>query len=194
MDKKNISTKTATKALINGFVAYGVLVTFLFLVLLVLITYSINRNIKDINYDVLKYTLPSLGAFLIFFLVNGICRLSTFDLLKTCKIDKEKVDEVSGKMNLFFIGLIILSVLSIILFLSVKFNNEKYNTRKLIDSYNEQYSENFANYLTLEELKDFQVNRTNTIIQTVILETGLLLGIFSLIPGQKRLIEKYNDV
>ena len=97
-------------------------------------------------------------------------------------------------MNLFFIGLIILSVLSIILFLSVKFNNEKYNTRKLIDSYNEQYSENFANYLTLEELKDFQVNRTNTIIQTVILETGLLLGIFSLIPGQKRLIEKYNDV
>ncbi len=192
MKKKDISAKTATKALINGFVAYGVLVVFLFIILIILISYSINNHMDTINFDVLKYSLPGFGAFVVFFLIHAICRLSTFDLFKDCKIEKDKVETVSNRMNLFFIFLIGVSVVTIIFFLSIKFNNEKLNIEELKSMYYSQYNEDFAQYLTLDLLQKYQINKTNTLIQTIILECGLLLGIFSLIPAQKRLIEKYN--
>ena len=190
MDKKNISTKTAVKGLINGFIAYGILILFLFIVLVVLISYSINKNINSINYDILKYSLPLIGSFLAFFLIRLVCKLSTFDLFKKCQIEKDEIHKVSSKMNLFFMSLIIISVILIIMFLNIRFHNEKITIKELSNNYYSQYTEDFANHLTVELIRDFQVSRTDTLLQTIIIEIGLLLGIFSLIPTQKKLIEK----
>lgn len=192
MDKKNISSKTAVKGLINGFIAYGILILFLFFILIVLVSWAINSCKEYIDYELLKYTLPALGAFLLFFLIRAICRLSTYDLFKKCQIDKDKIEEVSTKMNLFYIGFVILSIIAIVVSLIARFKNEKTDIKIVSDSYYSEYSEDFADYLTLELLSDFQVKRTNTIIAYTIIEIGLLLGIFSLIPNQKNLIEKYN--
>ena len=43
-----------------------------------------------------------------------------------------------------------------------------------------------------ELIREFEINKSNTIIQTVIIEMGLLLGVFSLTTTQKKFIERYN--
>ena len=75
IDKKYIVPKTAVKALINGFVSYGILLIFIFLSIIVFITWLVENNKEVVNYDILKYTLPMLSAFLIYFLVRSTCRL-----------------------------------------------------------------------------------------------------------------------
>ena len=45
---------------------------------------------------------------------------------------------------------------------------------------------------TNEILKDFELEKSDVLIQTLIIELGLLSGLFSLIPEQKKLIKKYN--
>ena len=42
MEKKLIDTKTAVKALINGFIAYGVLIIFLFFFFFLFVSWQIN--------------------------------------------------------------------------------------------------------------------------------------------------------
>ena len=73
--KKMIVPKTATKGLINGFIAYGIMLMFIFLSLVVVVVWFVDNHKESINYDVLKYTLPALGAFIIFFLIRATCKL-----------------------------------------------------------------------------------------------------------------------
>ena len=190
-DKKAIHPRTAVKALINGFVAYGILIIFIFLTITVFTTWIVDNNRDVVNYDVLKYSLPLLAAFLIFFLVRATCHLSTFDLFKNCKIEKEEVDEVCTKMNFFYICLIAFSVAIIIIYMITRFSNERIQIDKDIMLYRETNSI-LADEKEQELLSEFEANRANTLVHTLIVEMGLLLGIFSLIPNQRRLIERYN--
>lgn len=194
MEKKNINVKTATKGLINGFIAYGVLIVFLFLALVVFVSWQLNQYKDYVDYNTLKYSLPILAAFLAFFLVRSVCRLSTYDLFKKCKIEKNDVDKVSTRMNLFFIGCVAFSVILILVTLTVRFNNQKTNIQQTTEKYYSQYSDSFAEYLTLEMISDFQTERATTLIQVTIIEFGLLFGLFSLISVQKDLIQRYNFV
>jgi hypothetical protein len=191
--KKTISSRTAVKGLINGFVAYGVLIIFIFLAVTGLISWAVN-NIKDtINYNVLKYSLPLIAAFVLFFLIRGVCRLSTFDLFKKCKIEKQDVETVSSKMNLFFILCVMFFVFLIIFTLFIRFNNQLKIIQNESDSYYSSFTEDYANYLSDKAYTEFEEQKNDTIIQTVIIECGLLFGLFSLIPTQKKLIEIYNE-
>ena len=139
-DKKAIHPRTAVKALINGFVAYGILIIFIFLTITVFTTWIVDNNRDVVNYDVLKYSSPLLAAFLIFFLVRATCHLSTFDLFKNCKIEKEEVDEVCTKMNFFYICLIAFSVAIIIIYMITRFSNERIQIDKDIMLYRETNS------------------------------------------------------
>ena len=190
-EKKSILPRTAVKALINGFVAYGILLIFIFLTITIFTTWIVDNNKSVINYDVLKYTLPLLAAFLIFFLVRANCRLSTYDLFKNCKIDKEEVDKVCSKMNFFYICLVAFSVITIIVYLITRFSNERVQISRDLMIYN-QTNSIYAEEKEQELIEEYETNKANTLVQTLIIEMGLLLGIFSLIPNQKRLIERYN--
>jgi hypothetical protein len=192
LEKKEISSKTAVKGLINGFVAYGILILFIFLSLIILVSWGVNNNKENIDYNVLKYTLPVFAAFLIFFLIRGVCKLSTFDLFKKCKIKEDDIEKVSTKMNFFYIICIAFFVFLIIVCLLVRFNNEKITVQSYSDMYYELYDEDFAEYKTTELIEEYETTKSDVIIQTMLLECGLLLGIFSLIPTQKKLIEEYN--
>lgn len=198
MEKKNteaktsISTKTAVKGLINGFVAYSVLIIFLFLALVVIITWAINNNKGFFNYNVLKFTLPTIGAIIIFFLARFICRMSTYDLFKKCKIEKDKIENVSTRMNLFYICCVVFSACVIIVYLLTTFNNLKTSTQDEIDSYYTIYDSSFAEFKENELIQNFESEKSDILIQTLIIEAGLVLGLFSLIPAQRKLIEKYN--
>lgn len=194
MEKKHIDKKVAVKGLINGFIAYGILLMFLFVSLIVFVSWLLNNHKDSINYDILKYTLPILAAFLAFFLIRLVCRLSTFDLFKKCKIYKKDVNKVSSAMNFFFIGCVIISVILILVILNVKFNNQKIDIQQSSTRYYTEFSEPFAEYLTLEMIYNFREERAITLIQVIIMETGLLFGLFSLVSTQKKYIEKYNLV
>jgi len=191
-NKKNITSRTAIKGLINGFVAYSILIFFIIFILNIIISWQFENNINLKNNQILIYTIPTIGSIIIFFLIRGICKLSTFDLFKNCQIKDENINSVSSKMNLFFIGCIIFSVLIIIISLISRFNNEKINIQHFSNIYYSNFNENFAEQLTNELIDEFKENQAKTLIQTIIVETGLLLGIFSLIPTQKKLIKKYN--
>ena len=189
--KKSIIPRTAVKGLINGFVAYGILLLFIFLSIAVVITWFIENHKDMIDYNVLKYTIPLLGAFLIFFIVRATCRLSTFDLFKTCKIKKGEVENVCGKMNFFYICVVAFSVITIIFYLITRFSNEKILIVRDLSNYSQSNSY-YAREKEEELIENFEANRADTLVQTLIVEMGLLLGIFSLIPNQRRLIERYN--
>ena len=191
--KKSIIPRTAVKGLINGFVSYGILLVFIFLTIVIFTTWLVENHKDAVDYNTLKYSLPILAAFLIFFLVRATCRLSTFDLFKNCKIDKKDIDSVCNKMNFFYICVVVFSVIVIIMYLIMRFSNEKlmitrelsqYSPSSTVSSYVEEREEELIN--------NYEENKINTLTQTIIIEVGLLLGIFSLIPNQRRLIEQYN--
>lgn len=192
-EKKSILPRTAVKALINGFVAYGILLIFIFLTITIFTTWVIDNHRDVVDYNVLKYSLPLLAAFLIFFLVRATCHLSTFDLFKNCKIDKEEIDGVCVKMNFFYICLVAFSVVTIIVYLITRFSNERVQINRDLMVYNQANSV-YADEKEQELMEEYETNRANTLVQTLIVEMGLLLGIFSLIPNQRRLIERYNKV
>lgn len=192
LNKKNIIPRTAVKGLINGFISYGILLIFIFLSIVVVVTWFVNNHMKTIDYNVLKYSLPLIGALLIFFLVRATCRLSTFDLFKKCQIEKDDVNKVCSKMNFFYICVVAFSVVTVLLYLMVKVGNEKVQIARDMMSY---YSPSISAYAEKKEqelITKYEEERTDYLIQTIIIEMGLLSGIFSLIPNQKKLIEKYN--
>ena len=191
LEKKSILPRTAVKALINGFVAYGVLLIFIFLTIAVFTTWLVDNNKNVINYDVLKYSLPLMSSFLIFFMVRATCRLSTYDLFKNCKIEKEELDNVCTKMNFFYICLVAFSVVVIIIYLITRFSNERVQINRDLMIYSQTNSV-YIEEKESELIKEYESNKADTLIQTLIVEMGLLLGIFSLIPNQRRLIERYN--
>ena len=200
VDKKDVSTtkksilpRTAVTGLINGFISYGILLIFIFLTITIFTTWVVDNNKDAIDYNVLKFSLPLMAAFLIFFLVRATCRLSTYDLFKNCKIEKEEVDQVCTKMNFFYICLVAFSVITIIVYLITRFSNERVQISRDLMIYNQTNSV-YAKEKEEELIEEYEINKANTIVQTMIVEMGLLLGIFSLIPNQRRLIKIYNVV
>lgn len=190
--KQLISAGTATKGLINGFISYGVLIGFIFVIVALIVLNIINNITENKDLDILNYTIPTIASIIIFFLIRIICNLSTFDLFKKCKIDKKDIDKVSLKMNLFFIIFILISLIVIIVNLTVRFRNQRNEIEQTRNEYYEIYTEKFADDLVVEMIEEFSINKINTIIHTIIIECGLFLGTFSLITTQKKLIEKYN--
>ena len=191
LDKKSIYPKTAVKGLINGFVSYGILLAFIFLTITVFITWIVENNRSHINYDVLKYTLPLLASFLIFFLIRATCRLSTYDLFKNCKIEENEKEKVCTKMNFFYLCLIVFFIITIIVYLITRFSNEKIQIQRELAFYSQSNSI-YAEEKEEELIEAYQEDRCDTLVKTVIVEMGLVLGIFSLIPNQRRLIDRYN--
>ena len=189
--KKSIMPRTAVKGLINGFIAYGILIIFIFLTVVIFTTWIVDNNKDVVDYNVLKYSLPLMAAFIIFFLVRGTCRLSTYDLFKNCKIEENEIDQVCTKMNFFYICLIAFSVVTIIVYLITRFSNERIQIDRDVMNYSQANSV-YAEEKEQELIEEYEINRSNILIQTLIVEMGLLLGIFSLIPNQRRLINLYN--
>lgn len=192
-EKKLIPAKTVVKALIKGFVSYGIIIGFLLLVIALTLFTSIS-SISGENQKILSITIPLFFAFVLYFAVHSICKISTIDLFKGCKTNSENVSAISQKMNLFFLICIILLVILSNCLLVLKL----YNTRKSIDvvseTYNQVFSDNFTQFLTNKMLAEFNESKNQTLVSTVIIELSLVVSFFSLIPYQKKLILEYNDV
>ena len=192
-EKKVIPAKTVVKGLITGFVSYGIIIGFLLLVVALIFSTTIS-NISDANQKVLSISLPLLFAFILYFVIHSICKISTIDLFKKCKTNSENLPEISQKMNLFFLVCIILFVILSNCLLVLKLSNERKSIDVASETYNQVFSDNFTKTLTNEMLADYNETKNQTLISAIIIELSLVVSFFSLIPYQKKMILEYNDV
>lgn len=191
MEKKEINTRTTVKAIITGFVSYGIIISIICLLVFAFGSHFLNNSTGDFARG-LHITIPLIAIILLYFAVHGVCNLSTYDVFKTCKTNPENYKKIVKYLNIFFIACIILSLL---LFLSMLFMNLRFQI-DAIEHATSQYSRIFSSEHTEElnkqMLETYNNSKINLVTSTVILEIGVMISFISLIPYQRKLIVKYN--
>lgn len=191
-EKKEISLGTTIKAVITGYVSYGILVGFIVFAISVFINWCLNM-LPNINERVIAITFPLLGIFFLYAIVRGVCKLSIHDVFKKCKTNPENLPRIISRLNLFVMIAIAVYVVGSIGILMINFSNQEQSIIVSSYQYKAIHSPDFAAQLTNEMMKQYTEEKTNTIISTVIIELGMVVSLFSVIPLQKKLIEKENE-
>lgn len=192
MSRKEISAETVVKAIVTGFVSYGIII-FVFCILIGTIADQFLNSIPAKESYNLYITVPLLASFFIYFIIHLICRLSTYDVFKKCKTDQENYSTITKYLSLFFVALIFLTI---VVFLSLLYLNLKYQIQSIALA-ELQYENIFSNEHTgqlMKEMEDsFNKNKINSINSTIILVMGVTLSTLTLIPYQSKMLKKYNE-
>lgn len=191
VELKEINAKTTVKAIITGFVSYGIITIFICLLIFALGSYFLSQFSTSVAHG-LYITLPLIAAIMLYFIIHLICRISTYDVLKKCKVNPNNYKSIVKALNIFFI---ICIILSIILFLSLLYLNLEYQLKSIelaSIQYREVFSENHIKILQSEMNSIYENSKTNLTTSTVILVIGLSISFLSLIPYQRKMILEYN--
>lgn len=191
-DKQEITLGTSVKAVITGYIAYGILVGFIIFIVNVFVQWCI-QSMPNPNYRTLAISLPLIAIFFLYFIIHGICKLSVYDVFKKCKTNPENLPKIATRLNLFIMICIAVYVVGSIAIVLINFSNEQKDIAVSAYQYSSIHSEEFAKEQTDEMLAQFSEEKTNTIISTVILELGVVVSLFTIIPYQKKMIEEYNE-
>lgn len=191
VEKKEITAGTTVKAIITGYIAYGILIGFIVFMVGLVVNWIVSQ-LPNANHRVLSISLPILAIFFLYFIIHGICKLSIYDVFKKCKTNPDKMEKITTRLNLFLIICIAVSIFSMVLMMIVNFDSEKKSIAISTYQYNSLYSQEFASQLAGEMRNSFEEEKTNTMISTIIFELGLTISYLSLIPYQKKMIETYN--
>lgn len=179
--------KTILKSMITLFLSYGILIGFIFLILVLTIKYAL----EDISNTPLSITLSLMNGILIFYLLRFVCKSSTIESFKKAKLSEENKVRFLQKMNLLFTLCIVFSILSCISYL---FINNLIFSNSIAQAYQkyEFISSDFTNQVIHRINEEYQNSLTGRVFSTIITELSLVISFFSLIPYQKKLLEKYN--
>lgn len=191
-EKKEITIGTAVKAIITGYIAYGILIGFIVFAIGLFINWCLGV-LPIVNDRIVAITIPLMGAILLYFVLRGICKLSIYDVFKKCKTNTVNLPKIISRMNLFVVICVMVYVMAIIGILIINFNNQQQAIEIATQQYNTIHSPEFTSSLKNKMMAQFNENKMNMIISTIILELGLVVSWFSVIPLQKKLIEKYNE-
>lgn len=192
MIKKDIGTKTVVNQIIKGFVSYTILVGFICFIILFVIN-NLLSNFSGTSTRGLYITLPLIAIILLYFIIHGICKLSTYDVFKNSKTNPNNYKKIVKYLNIFFV---ICIVLSICVFLELLYLNLSYQTKTIeysILKYKIVFSDEHVSELANDMINSYNFSKTNLVISTVILVIGLSVSILSLIPYQRKMILKYNN-
>ena len=191
VERKEINAKTTVKAIITGFVSYGIITIFICLLIFAIGNYVLSQFTSK-SAQGLYVTLPLIASIFLYFIIHLICRISTYDVLKKCKVNPNNYKSIIKSLNIFFI---IRIVLSIILFLSLLYLNLQYQLKSIelaSVQYREVFSENHIKILQSEMNSIYELSKSNLTTSTVILVIGLSISFLSLIPYQRKMILEYN--
>lgn len=192
MSRKEISAETVVKAIVTGFVSYGIII-FVICILIGTVADQILNNIPTKESYNLYITVPLLASFFIYFIIHLICRLSTYDVFKKCKTDVENYSVITKYLSLFFIALIFLTI---VVFLSLLYLNLKYQIQSIALAelqYESIFSNEHTGQLMREMEESFNKNKINSINSTIILVLGVTLSTLTLIPYQFKMLKRYNE-
>jgi hypothetical protein len=189
--KKEIPAKTVVKALITGFVSYGIIISFLLFVV-----ESVAYNAIDsasTNAKILVISLPLFFAIIQYLIIHLICRLSTIDLFKKCKTKSDNLTYIVKKMNLFFLICVIflLVVLNFILYFGLSDLAQSIEIASAQEA--KVFSEEYTAILKDNMLADYNEQKSMSIVIFFITELSLLISFMSLVPYQKKMILEYNE-
>ena len=195
MEKKEIGSKVAVKAIITGFVSYGIIAIFLGFIILIGVDQFLNMfDGKDIMG--LYITIPLMSSIIIYFAIHTLCRISTYDVFKKCKTNPDNYKTICKYLNIFFIFCIIFTIL---LCLTIVYNKLKYQViyiehRKTDLLLQHVYPEDYINNkITRAWVETYEIAKTNLIVSSTILVTGIAISFLSLINYQKKMLNKYNE-
>lgn len=192
MEKKEISARTTVKAIITGFVSYGIITIFICLLFFAVGNYFL-KQFSGNTASGLYITLPLMSVIMLYFIIHAICKLSTYDVFKKCRTSSDNYKLITKALNIFFI---ICIILSIALFLSLLYLNLEYQLKSMelaSIQYREVFSEDHIKILQSEMNTVYDESKTNLTKSTVILVIGLSLSFLSLIPYQRKMILRYNE-
>lgn len=195
VEKKIISENTAVKAFINGFISYGFI--FAFIIFMGAAFFKlITQNIEFKNDLTVAISTSLLGAIILYFGTLFLCRLSTFDVLKKCKLNKENIQNINKKMSIFFILCAIISFLICLMIITTRYQNSTLDFQTASENYYNAFkaddieiANSFINQFK-NELKD---DWSKFITTTSILEGTIVFSCFYLIIYQKKMITLYNN-
>lgn len=192
MSRKEISSETVVKAIVTGFVSYGIII-FVLCALIAAVGDQFLKNIPTKESYNLYITVPLIASIFIYFIIHLVCRLSTYDVFKKCKTDAENYSTIVKYLSLFFIALIFLTI---VVFLSLLYLNLKYQIQSIALA-ELQYESIFSNEHTGQLMKEmeesFNQNKVNSINSTIILVLGVTLSTLTLIPYQSKMLKRYNE-
>ena len=188
---KEISAGTSVKAVITGYIAYGIIIGFVLFMVVVVANWIVDQ-IPNANHRILSITLPILGVFFLYFIMHGICKLSVYDVFKKCKTNPDGMEKIHTRLNLFLLICVAVSVILVVFNLTMTFNTQRKSIVVSAYQYSQIHSPEFAKELTNEMMQNYEAQKANTMIASIIFEAGIVLTLFSLIPYQRKMIEKYN--
>jgi len=192
MEKKEITTKTTIKAIITGFVSYGIIAMFICFLIIAFVNQFLNLFTGK-HASGLYITVPLMAAILIYFLIHAICRISIYDVFKKCKTNPENYKTINNYLTFFFVCCV---MLSIALFSLMLFNNLRYQVND-INLYKLRLAEglpaDLVDYFSSVRIATYNTAKTNLTTGTIILILGTSLSFLSLITYQRKMIKKYNE-
>ena len=189
--KKVISERTAVKAIITSYVCYGILIFFMFNLLKNAVSSAILANIEQ-NLPKLGYIVPIMFGIITVCLIHILCRISTLDVFKKCKLDKEKEKYVNRNLKVFFVVIILFSIFYSFISLSIAVNMDLQSVNLSSVQYGQVFSPLFTEELTNEMIKDFNNFKDYAFKDTFISEIFFIIGCISLASFQRKMIETYN--
>lgn len=187
METKETNYKSILKSNIISFLSYGILIGFIFLLLAIIIKCALH----DISNPFLSITLSLIGGIFIFYLSHFICKSSTIESLKKVKIPEENEKYFLQKMNLFFMICIILSILICISYLLINTLTFSNAIALAYEKY-EFISSDFADQVVNKIMEEYHDSLFSKICSTTIIELSFVVSFFSLIPYQRKMLDKYN--
>ncbi len=191
-DLKDISLGTTVKAIITGFIAYGIIFAFIFSIVYsytLMAFYSIAGS-KTLE---LTITISIIFGIILFFLMKWLCRLSTYDVLKKCRVSADDVDGVAKCLDIFFLVLIILFIASTLLYLFLNLSVSYQSIRIASVEMGQVFSDEKVEIETLKMLDDFHLSSRCSIYSTIVFEVAFVLGVSFLPRYQRKMIELYNN-
>ena len=191
--RKEISARVAVKAMITGYIAYGILIGFVIFVLGVALNWWLS-DLPAKNERTLAIVIPIIGVILLYYILHFICKLSIFDVFRKCKINSKNMPIIISRMNLFILICVAFYVITSIILLNLNFNNQEQSILLASKKYGNIHSAQFTATLTREMVDDYNISKQNIIISTIILELGMVGSWFSIIPLQRKLILEYNGI
>lgn len=190
-EKKQIAERTAIKAIITGYVGYGLIFFFLYNLLKSTISSAILENIES-NLGALGYIMPIIFGIITVILIHFLCRLSTIDLFRKCKMDVSKTKYVVKNLKIFFVLVIIFSIFYTFTSLYISLQLDVQSIAMSKAEYLQVFTPAFANKLTNEMLADYNSFRDYAFKDAFISEIFFVIGIVSLSSFQRKMIEEYN--
>lgn len=189
MEKKEISFKAALRGIIVGFISYGILIGFILFILIYNIREYFNININNIPTAICVSLIYSV---ILFYVLHFLCRLSTYDVFKKYKINPENNVNISEKMKIFFIFLLFIVSAFMVFNLLTTLYDTQLEIYKTYAMQSQVFSQTFNTAITSKMINEYNDMRLLLIIKVIILEIGIIIDFLSIIPFQKRMLNKYN--